>query len=63
MIPGRILVVDDKKGEVADLIDQFTKRGEHAVYWPVPVEGEYYEDIRLLVFDYWIFEDSESDSL
>jgi hypothetical protein len=63
MIPGRILVVDDKKGEVADLIDQFTKRGEHAVYWPVPVEGEYYEDIRLLIFDYWVFEDSESDSL
>lgn len=63
MIPGKILVVDDLKGDVDDLLREFSNRGEHAVYSGLPFTYNYFEDARLLVFDYWLFEQSETDSL
>lgn len=63
MIPGRILIVDDKKGEVQALIDQFLERGEHVVYSGLPVKSDYYNNIRLLILDYWLDEENEKNSL
>lgn len=63
MIPGRILIVDDKKGEVDELIDEFLRRGEHAIFSETLIESEYCNNVRLLIMDYYLFEDSEENSL
>ena len=63
MIPGRILVVDNRKGEVDGLVADFLKRGEHAVFSELPVNSEYYRNVRLLILDYYLFEESEENSL
>jgi len=63
MIPGRILVVDDKRGEVDELVDEFLRRGEHAIYSGISVESEYCTNVRLLILDYLLLEDSEENSL
>lgn len=63
MIPGRILIVDDKKGEVDELIGELFRRGEHVIYSGAIVDSEYYHNVRLLILDYWLDEDSEQNSL
>lgn len=63
MIPGRILIVDNRRGEVDDLVDEFLRRGEHAIYSGITVESEYCNNVRLLILDYWLIESSEKDSL
>ncbi len=63
MIPGTILVVDDKEGEVKDLVNEFVQRGENAFYLGAPFEHKHCENVRLLIFDYWIDENSEPNSL
>lgn len=63
MIPGRILVVDDKKDEVSELVEEFHRRGDFAVYSGLPIENVYYRNTRLLILDYYLIEDSEKDSL
>jgi len=63
MIPGRILVVDDKRAEVDELVNEFLRRGEHAIYSGISVESEYCNNVRLLILDYFLLEDSEENSL
>lgn len=63
MIPGKILIIDDKRGEVDSLIDEFSEMGEHVVYSDELVKEECYNNIRLLIMDYWIHEDDEENSL
>lgn len=63
MIPGRVLVIDDKRGEVDDLVDEFLARGEHAIYSDIVVQSEYCSNVRLLIMDYFLVEYSEKDSL
>jgi hypothetical protein len=63
MIPGRILVVDNRKGDVDELVAEFLKRGEHAMFSELPVNSEYYRNVRLLILDYYLLEESEENSL
>jgi hypothetical protein len=63
MIPGTILIVDDKEGEVKNLVNEFVQRGENAFYSGVPFGHKHCENVRLLIFDYWIDENSEPNSL
>lgn len=63
MIPGTILVIDDKEGEVKELVTEFVGRGENAFFTGFPFEHQNCESVRLLIFDYYLFEDSEKDSL
>lgn len=63
LVPGRILIVDDKRGEIEELLSEFLEKGEHAIYSGINVNTEYFANIRLLIMDYLLFEYSEKDSL
>jgi hypothetical protein len=44
MIPGTILIVDDKEGEVKNLVNEFVQRGENAFYSGVPFGHKHCEN-------------------
>jgi hypothetical protein len=63
MIPGRVLIVDDMKGDVDDLLNEFQRRGEHVTYSGIVLENEYCDNVRLLIMDYYLIEEDEKQSL
>ena len=59
-IPGRIIIVDDDKEDVEDLIDSLTERGENVYYTPGLLENdECLFNTRLLIIDYYLLGDIE----